>query len=131
MGIRRLWILGALFGPAFLAGCSSKHVGVYEGNQPSPGAPAAFAGTVEKIHLELQSTGHFVYVRMGFPWEGEWAEENGRIKLIIDAAMNKQADPLGPLGPRVPILEPKSDGTLIVHDAFTPTEGVVLKKMPK
>lgn len=91
------------------------------------------AGTLEKIQLVLKPTGQFVYIRMGFPWEGEWSEEGGRIKLIVDSAMNKEASPLSTLGPGIPILEPKEDGSLIVHDAFTKDgPGVVLtKSQPK
>ena len=112
-----------------MAGCSSKYAGTYEGRQPQPGAPANMAGTLEKIQLVLKPTGQFVYIRMGFPWEGEWSEEGGRIKLIVDSAMNKEASPLSSLGPGIPILEPREDGTLVVHDAFTKGgEGVVLTK---
>lgn len=91
------------------------------------------AETIAKIQLVLKPTGQFVYIRMGFPWEGEWSEEGGRIKLIVGSAMNKEASPLSSLGPGIPIVEPKEDGTLVVHDAFTKGgEGVVLtKSQPK
>ncbi len=136
----RLWNWKAPFGPPaglgliaalICAGCSSKYAGIYEGRDPRPDAPANMAETIAKIRLELRASGHFVYIRMGFPWEGEWSEDSGRVKLIIDSAMNKDANPLAGAGPRVPILEPQEDGSMIVHDEFTGSKGVVLKRVGK
>lgn len=110
-----------------LAGCSSKYLGHYEGRQPQPDAPENMAETIAQIKLDLRSDGRFTYIRFGFPWEGEWAVDGGRIKLIVDSAMNKEADPLGKLGPGIPVLEPKEDGSLLVFDAFS-KEGVILKR---
>jgi hypothetical protein len=127
VAMRRLWILGALLG-LLAGGCGSKYAGHYEGSQPQPNAPENMQSTVGAIKLELKENGRFVYQRLSMPWEGEWAQEDGNIKLKIDSALNRPVETGSALTPKDVVLTPLKDGSLSLKDSFTgPSESVVLK----
>jgi hypothetical protein len=68
---------------------------------------------------------------MGMPWEGEWRQQDGKIKLRIDEALGKAVAPGSPLTPDKIELTPLRDGSMKLSDTFI-DEGasVVLKRVP-
>lgn len=129
--MHRLWILGVLSGLT-LVGCGSKLSGVYEGNQPQPDAPENIRAAIAYIKLELKPSGRFIFRRLGMPWEGDWRQEDGKLKLTVDQALGREVTPGSPLTPAKIELTVKEDGTLVLSDSFVdPGQVVVMKRVTK